>query len=118
MGKGSNKNFIRLTENRLKWRNMIANICSRQVKEGFKKETACPQQGDLRLFGPPSNMGIRVKAQAHDRRVPAYLRAALLSTVPMMPPNLKWQLFNVEQLEASQMGANLYKDIILRYRKY
>ncbi|GFN75214.1 endonuclease-reverse transcriptase [Plakobranchus ocellatus] len=26
--KGSNNNFIRLTENRFEWRNMIANVCS------------------------------------------------------------------------------------------
>ncbi|GFN87130.1 U2 small nuclear ribonucleoprotein a'-like [Plakobranchus ocellatus] len=30
IGKGSNNNFIRLTENRFEWRNMIANVCSRQ----------------------------------------------------------------------------------------
>ncbi|GFO18970.1 eukaryotic translation initiation factor 3 subunit f [Plakobranchus ocellatus] len=30
IGKGSNNNFIRLTENRYEWRNMIANVCSRQ----------------------------------------------------------------------------------------
>ncbi|GFN74144.1 Rab3 GTPase-activating protein catalytic subunit [Plakobranchus ocellatus] len=31
IGKGSNNNFIRLTENRYEWRNMIANVCSRQA---------------------------------------------------------------------------------------
>ncbi|GFO45448.1 eukaryotic translation initiation factor 3 subunit f [Plakobranchus ocellatus] len=30
IGKGSNNNFIRLTENRFEWRNMIANVWSRQ----------------------------------------------------------------------------------------
>ncbi|GFN81784.1 eukaryotic translation initiation factor 3 subunit f [Plakobranchus ocellatus] len=30
IGKGSNDNFIRLTENRFEWRNMIANVCFRQ----------------------------------------------------------------------------------------
>ncbi|GFN85306.1 endonuclease-reverse transcriptase [Plakobranchus ocellatus] len=30
IGKGSNNNFIRLTENRHELRNMIANVCSRQ----------------------------------------------------------------------------------------
>ncbi|GFN96869.1 endonuclease-reverse transcriptase [Plakobranchus ocellatus] len=30
IGKGSNNNFIRLTENGFEWRNMIANVCSRQ----------------------------------------------------------------------------------------
>ncbi|GFN91410.1 endonuclease-reverse transcriptase [Plakobranchus ocellatus] len=30
IGKGSNNNFIRLTENRYEWKNMIANVCSRQ----------------------------------------------------------------------------------------
>ncbi|GFN81775.1 endonuclease-reverse transcriptase [Plakobranchus ocellatus] len=28
--KGSNNNFKRLTENKYEWRNMIANVCSRQ----------------------------------------------------------------------------------------
>ncbi|GFN81186.1 cytochrome p450 4a12 [Plakobranchus ocellatus] len=32
IGKGSNNNFIRLTEDRFEWRNMIANIYSRQAK--------------------------------------------------------------------------------------
>ncbi|GFN94387.1 endonuclease-reverse transcriptase [Plakobranchus ocellatus] len=31
-GKGSHNNFIRLTESRFEWRNMIANVCSRQVR--------------------------------------------------------------------------------------
>ncbi|GFO14236.1 UDP-glucuronosyltransferase 2a1-like [Plakobranchus ocellatus] len=30
IGKGSNNNFIRLTENTYEWRNVIANVCSRQ----------------------------------------------------------------------------------------
>ncbi|GFN91482.1 endonuclease-reverse transcriptase [Plakobranchus ocellatus] len=30
IGKGSNNNSIRLTQNRYEWRNMIANVCSRQ----------------------------------------------------------------------------------------
>ncbi|GFO19860.1 eukaryotic translation initiation factor 3 subunit f [Plakobranchus ocellatus] len=30
IGKGNNNNFIKLTENRCEWRNMIANVCSRQ----------------------------------------------------------------------------------------
>ncbi|GFO35167.1 endonuclease-reverse transcriptase [Plakobranchus ocellatus] len=30
IGKGSNNNFIRLTENRFEWKNMIVNVCSRQ----------------------------------------------------------------------------------------
>ncbi|GFO16164.1 protein jagged-2 [Plakobranchus ocellatus] len=30
IGEGNNNNFIRLTENRFEWRNMIASVCSRQ----------------------------------------------------------------------------------------
>ncbi|GFO43692.1 collectin-11 [Plakobranchus ocellatus] len=30
IGKGSNNNFIRLSQNRFEWRNMIAHVCSRQ----------------------------------------------------------------------------------------
>ncbi|GFO12192.1 endonuclease-reverse transcriptase [Plakobranchus ocellatus] len=41
VGKGSNNNFIWITENRYEWRNMIANVCSRQ---GHADSTAniCP----------------------------------------------------------------------------
>ncbi|GFO14233.1 hypothetical protein PoB_004073800 [Plakobranchus ocellatus] len=38
--------------------------------------------GDLRLSGPPSCKGASCGAQTHDRKVPADLRASLLSTVP------------------------------------
>ncbi|GFO33427.1 hypothetical protein PoB_005993200 [Plakobranchus ocellatus] len=46
---------------------------------------ASPQQGDLRLSGPPSGQGTGGGARTRDRRVPAYLRAGLLATVPPTP---------------------------------
>ncbi|GFN87782.1 hypothetical protein PoB_001428800 [Plakobranchus ocellatus] len=45
-----------------------------------------PQQGDLRLSGPPSGQDAGGGAQTRDRRVPADLRADSLATVPPTPP--------------------------------
>ncbi|GFN85991.1 hypothetical protein PoB_001249700 [Plakobranchus ocellatus] len=41
-----------------------------------------PQQGDLRLSGPPSGQGAGGGARTRDTRVLADLRADLLATVP------------------------------------
>ncbi|GFN83382.1 hypothetical protein PoB_000988800 [Plakobranchus ocellatus] len=46
---------------------------------------ASPQQGDLRLSGPPSGQGAGGGARTRDRRVPADLRADSLATVPPTP---------------------------------
>ncbi|GFO22383.1 hypothetical protein PoB_004888800 [Plakobranchus ocellatus] len=60
--------------------------------EGDEKEDyrrACivsPQQGDLRLSGPPSGQGAGGGAQTRDKGVSADLRAASVATVPPMPP--------------------------------
>ncbi|GFN98619.1 hypothetical protein PoB_002512500 [Plakobranchus ocellatus] len=43
---------------------------------------ANPQQGDLRLLGPPSDQGTGGGARTRDRRVPADLRADSLATEP------------------------------------
>ncbi|GFN74732.1 hypothetical protein PoB_000123800 [Plakobranchus ocellatus] len=48
-------------------------------------DEARPQQGDLRLSGPPSGQGIGGGARTRDRRVPADLRAESLATVPPAP---------------------------------
>ncbi|GFO00862.1 hypothetical protein PoB_002736700 [Plakobranchus ocellatus] len=48
---------------------------------------ASPQQGDLRLSGPPSGQGAGGGARTSDRRVPADLRADSLATVPPTPPD-------------------------------
>ncbi|GFN76900.1 hypothetical protein PoB_000340600 [Plakobranchus ocellatus] len=51
---------------------------------------ASPQQGDLRLSGPPSGQDAGGGARTRDRRVPADLRADSLATVPpTRPPPLK-----------------------------
>ncbi|GFO28272.1 hypothetical protein PoB_005477700 [Plakobranchus ocellatus] len=47
---------------------------------------ASPQQGDLRLSGPPSGQGAGGGTRTRDRRVPADLRADSLATVPPTPP--------------------------------
>ncbi|GFO30512.1 hypothetical protein PoB_005701700 [Plakobranchus ocellatus] len=51
------------------------------------RRTVSPQQGDLRLSGPPSGQGAGVGARTRGRRVPADLRADSLATVPPTPPN-------------------------------
>ncbi|GFO11197.1 Gc-rich sequence DNA-binding factor 1 [Plakobranchus ocellatus] len=45
-----------------------------------------PQQGDLRLSGPPSGQGAGSGARTRDRRVPADLRADSQATVLPTPP--------------------------------
>ncbi|GFO21574.1 hypothetical protein PoB_004807900 [Plakobranchus ocellatus] len=47
----------------------------------------CPQQGDLRLLGPPSGRGADGGARTRDRRIPADLRADSQATVPPTPPS-------------------------------
>ncbi|GFO08484.1 hypothetical protein PoB_003498900 [Plakobranchus ocellatus] len=44
-----------------------------------------PQQGDLRLSGPPSGQGAGSGARTRDRRVPADLRADSQATVLPTP---------------------------------
>ncbi|GFO46934.1 hypothetical protein PoB_007343900 [Plakobranchus ocellatus] len=47
---------------------------------------ASPQQGDLRLSGPPSGYCAGSGARTRDRRVPADLKVDSLATVPLTPP--------------------------------
>ncbi|GFO08413.1 hypothetical protein PoB_003491800 [Plakobranchus ocellatus] len=47
---------------------------------------ASPQQGDLRLLGPPSGQGAGSGARTRARRVLADLRAESLTTVPPIHP--------------------------------
>ncbi|GFO19931.1 hypothetical protein PoB_004643600 [Plakobranchus ocellatus] len=49
-------------------------------------QKASPQQGDLRLSGPPSGQGTGGGARTRDRRGPADLRTDSLATVPPTPP--------------------------------
>ncbi|GFO26985.1 hypothetical protein PoB_005349000 [Plakobranchus ocellatus] len=51
---------------------------------------ASPQQGDLRLSGPPSGQGAGSGARTRDRRVPADLRADSQATVLPTPPH-RWK---------------------------
>ncbi|GFO37113.1 hypothetical protein PoB_006361800 [Plakobranchus ocellatus] len=61
---------------------------------------ASPQQGDLRLLGPPSGQGANSGARTRDRRVPAGLRADLLATVPPTPPPREQGTENSHQMIA------------------
>ncbi|GFO05469.1 hypothetical protein PoB_003197400 [Plakobranchus ocellatus] len=45
-----------------------------------------PQQGDLRLSGPPSGQGAGSGARTRDKRVPADLRAYSQASVLPTPP--------------------------------
>ncbi|GFN91065.1 hypothetical protein PoB_001757100 [Plakobranchus ocellatus] len=49
------------------------------------KERASPQQGDLRLAGPPSGQDTGGGTQTRDRQVPADLRTEPLATEPPTP---------------------------------
>ncbi|GFO09187.1 hypothetical protein PoB_003569200 [Plakobranchus ocellatus] len=49
---------------------------------------ASPQQGDLRLSGPPSGQGAGSGARTRDRMVPADLRADSQATVLPTPRNI------------------------------
>ncbi|GFO01870.1 dyslexia-associated protein kiaa0319-like protein [Plakobranchus ocellatus] len=49
----------------------------------------CPQQGDLRLSGPPSGQGAGGGARTRDRGVPADLRAGSLSSATDAPVVMK-----------------------------
>ncbi|GFO04845.1 hypothetical protein PoB_003135000 [Plakobranchus ocellatus] len=57
-------------------------LFSSQAKDN---ETTSPQQGDLRLSGPPSGQGAGSGARTRDRRVPADLRADSQATVLPTP---------------------------------
>ncbi|GFN75546.1 hypothetical protein PoB_000205200 [Plakobranchus ocellatus] len=56
------------------------------LREPAENGPASPQQGDLRLSGPPSGQGAGGGARTRDRRFPAELRADSLATVPPTPP--------------------------------
>ncbi|GFN83716.1 hypothetical protein PoB_001022200 [Plakobranchus ocellatus] len=58
----------------------------RNTNEGFGfLYIASPQQGDLRLSGPPSGQGVGSGARTRDRMVPADLRADSQATVLPTP---------------------------------
>ncbi|GFO00050.1 hypothetical protein PoB_002655500 [Plakobranchus ocellatus] len=63
----------------------LISCCSAKQPRGFLY-IASPQQGDLRLLGPPSGRGADGGARIRDRRVPADLRADSQATEPPMPP--------------------------------
>ncbi|GFN74716.1 hypothetical protein PoB_000122200 [Plakobranchus ocellatus] len=48
-----------------------------------------PQQGDLRLSGPPPGQGAGSRVRTRDRRVPADLRADSQATVLPTPPEVQ-----------------------------
>ncbi|GFN77124.1 hypothetical protein PoB_000363000 [Plakobranchus ocellatus] len=58
------------------------------VSDVEQKLAAIPQQGDLRLLGPPSGRDADGGARTRDRRVPADLRAHAQATVPPTPPQV------------------------------
>ncbi|GFO32591.1 hypothetical protein PoB_005909600 [Plakobranchus ocellatus] len=67
---------------------------ARALMAGLEPETeypaANPQQGDLRLLGPPSGQGVDGRARTRDRRVPADLRADSLTTEPPTPLKISY----------------------------
>ncbi|GFN95800.1 hypothetical protein PoB_002230600 [Plakobranchus ocellatus] len=65
--------------------NVIYSTSSRN-EESIEANPLIPQQGDLRLSGPPSGQGACSGARTRDRRVPADLGADLLATLPPTAP--------------------------------
>ncbi|GFO39629.1 hypothetical protein PoB_006613400 [Plakobranchus ocellatus] len=53
---------------------------------------ASPQQGNLRLSGPPSDQGAGSGARTLDRMVPADLGADSLATMPPTPPHYRMKI--------------------------
>ncbi|GFN90682.1 hypothetical protein PoB_001718800 [Plakobranchus ocellatus] len=69
---------------------------------------ACgPQQGDLRLSGPPSDQGAGDGAGTRDRMVPADLRADSLATVP--PTHLCY--FGMLFVQFKEVEHEQYKEV-------
>ncbi|GFN89787.1 hypothetical protein PoB_001629300 [Plakobranchus ocellatus] len=60
----------------------------RYLSASIDQAEANPQQGDLRLLGPPTGQGAGNGARTRDRRFPADLRADSLTTVPPTPDQL------------------------------
>ncbi|GFO08251.1 hypothetical protein PoB_003475600 [Plakobranchus ocellatus] len=65
---------------------MIEDFCNHRVNLRGFLYIASPQQGDLRLQGPPSGRGADGGARTRDRRVPADLRVDSQATLPPTPP--------------------------------
>ncbi|GFN96371.1 ankyrin-3 [Plakobranchus ocellatus] len=57
-----------------------------------RRKKKSPQQGDLRLSGPPSGQGAGSGARTRDRRVPADLRADSQATVLPTPPDIHYHV--------------------------
>ncbi|GFO40342.1 hypothetical protein PoB_006684700 [Plakobranchus ocellatus] len=62
----------------------FSGFISQQVNK--RQRRTSPQQGDLRLSGPPTGQGAGGGAQTRDRRIPADIRADSLAIVPPTPP--------------------------------
>ncbi|GFO01116.1 hypothetical protein PoB_002762100 [Plakobranchus ocellatus] len=72
---------ITLTKYSPTWEKTSAKEVNEQVENG-RRVLASPQQGDLRLSGPPSGQGAGGGARTSNRNVSADLRADSLATVP------------------------------------
>ncbi|GFO46627.1 hypothetical protein PoB_007313200 [Plakobranchus ocellatus] len=59
------------------------------AQRSIKTDQSSPQQGDLRLSGPPSGHGADGGARTRERRIPTDLRADSLATMPpTFPPQI------------------------------
>ncbi|GFO16555.1 hypothetical protein PoB_004306000 [Plakobranchus ocellatus] len=59
------------------------------IETGPYESNASPQQGDLRLSGPPSGQGAGGGARTRNRKGPTDLRVDSLATEPPTPPTTK-----------------------------
>ncbi|GFO28954.1 hypothetical protein PoB_005545900 [Plakobranchus ocellatus] len=82
------------------------------LPDDFESPTSPQLAGDLRLSGPPSGPGAGDWVRTRDRRVPADLRAHLLSTVPeraSQPSDLQGPVCRV--FEPRYRRSGLTKDL-------
>ncbi|GFN80120.1 hypothetical protein PoB_000662600 [Plakobranchus ocellatus] len=65
---------------------IVITICYNDDDDDDDDDDASPQQGDIRLSGPPSGQGAGGGARTSNRRVSEDLRMDSLATVPPTPP--------------------------------
>ncbi|GFN89238.1 hypothetical protein PoB_001574400 [Plakobranchus ocellatus] len=111
MRKRERKRQKRVTRGRKSSRRGSKKIASLPLKRlRLAGAQVSPQQGDLRLSGPPSGQGAGGEARTCDRRVPADLRADSLATMPPTPLN---NLLEIEEI-CTRKGSQSYMKSTMR----
>ncbi|GFO29883.1 hypothetical protein PoB_005638800 [Plakobranchus ocellatus] len=77
--------------------------------------SASPQQGDLRLSGPPSGQGAGSGARTRDRRVPVDLRADSQATVLPTPQQCQRKLSRGPETVIFAASRSRHADVAKSY---